>query len=236
MSGRSRLARRPSSSGIERASFRQDQDEFALRSHRLAIAAWGTGFFADHVVPVPGVQLVRDESIRPDTSLKQLSSLRQAFRADGTVTAGNSSPLSDGASGVVLGSEAGAAVFGEPIARIAGRGVAGSAPQFLRLRTGRGGKHGAEACGISWGDVGSVELNEAFAAQSLACVRAWDVDPALVNQHGGAIAIGPLDASGARILGTLAHTLRRSGQHWLMAAICIGVGQGLAVVLENAAR
>lgn len=215
---------------------REDQDAFALQSHLAAAAAWESGFYDDHVVAVPGTDLARDESMRADTTPQKLAALKPVFRADGTVTAGNASPLNDGASAALLGSAGSASLIGaEPLARIAGWGAAANEPQFFGLAPVEAANVALERAGIEWGDVALVELNEAFAAQSLACVRAWVVDPGIVNVHGGAIAIGhPLGASGTRILGTLARGLAASGQRWGVAAICIGVGQGLAVVLENA--
>jgi acetyl-CoA acetyltransferase family protein len=217
---------------------RERQDEFALRSHQLAAAAWDGGFYDDLVVPVPGADLERDESIRADTSLERLAGLKPAFRPDGTVTAGSASPLNDGASAVLLGSAAAEDYLGRaPLARIAGRGAFALDPQYFGFAPVEAANIAVHRAGISWADVGAVELNEAFAAQSLACLDAWKIDPAIVNAHGGAIAIGhPLGASGTRILGTLARSLQTSGERWGVAAICIGVGQGLAVVLENAAR
>lgn len=216
---------------------REDQDEFALRSHRAAASAWDSGFYESQVVAVPGVDLVRDESIRPGTTQDALAGLKPVFRKDGTVTAGNASPLNDGASAALLGSDAAGRTLGRaPLARVAGWGAAANEPQFFGFAPVEAANTALRRAGISWGDVAAVELNEAFAAQSLACVRAWDVDPEIVNRHGGAIAIGhPLGASGTRILGTLARTLEQSGARWGVAAICIGVGQGLAVVLENPA-
>ncbi|MEP6816768.1 MAG: thiolase family protein [Marmoricola sp.] len=217
---------------------REEQDEFALRSHRAAARAWDDGFYDNQVVPVPGVDLARDECIRADTSPERLAGLKPVFRADGTVTAGNASPLNDGASAALLGSEAAAAMLGaDPLARIAGRGASALEPEFFGFAPVEAANVALRRAGIGWGDVGAVELNEAFAAQSLACVKAWDIDPVIVNAHGGAIAIGhPLGASGTRILGTLARSMAASGEHWGVAAICIGVGQGLAVVLENVGR
>jgi acetyl-CoA acetyltransferase family protein len=214
---------------------RERQDAFALASHRAAAAAWDSGFYDDQVVAVPGVELARDESIRADTSLERLAALSPVFRPDGTVTAGNASPLNDGASAALLGSAAAAGEIGRaPLARIAGRAAHAVEPQFSGFAPVEAANRALERAGIGWGDVGAVELNEAFAAQSLACIDAWGVDPAIVNRHGGAIAIGhPLGASGTRILGTLARSLEASGERWGVAAICIGVGQGLAVVLEN---
>ena len=216
---------------------REEQDEFALRSHQTAAAAWDAGFYDNQVVPVPGVDLARDESIRPDSTLQRLASLKPVFRADGTVTAGNASPLNDGASAALLGDAAAGEILGlAPLARIAGRGAL-PGPAVLRFAPVEAANAALKRAGISWGDVAAVELNEAFAAQSVACIRAWNIDPAIVNAHGGAIAIGhPLGASGTRILGTLARSLATSGQRWGVAAICIGVGQGLAIVLENAGR
>jgi acetyl-CoA C-acetyltransferase len=215
---------------------RERQDDFAARSHRLADEAWSSGFYDELVVPVPGVDLARDESIRPDTTAERLAGLRTSFRAEGgTVTAGNASPLNDGASAVLLGSAAAADELGlAPVARIAGRGASALDPQFFGYAPVEAANQALSRAGITWGDVATVELNEAFAAQSLACIDAWGIDSEIVNRHGGAIAIGhPLGASGGRILGTLARSLQRSGDRWGVACICIGVGQGLAVVLEN---
>ncbi|WP_330474707.1 thiolase family protein [Terrabacter sp. C0L_2] len=215
---------------------RERQDEFAARSHRLADAAWTEGFYDDLVVHVPGVELARDESIRADTTVERLATLRTSFRKeDGTVTAGNASPLNDGASAVLVGSGAAQERLGlAPLARIAGRGASALDPQYFGYAPVEAANRALARAGITWGDVSAVELNEAFAAQSLACTDAWGIDPEIVNRHGGAIAIGhPLGASGGRILGTLARSLQRSGGRWGVACICIGVGQGLAVVLEN---
>ena len=215
---------------------RERQDAFAERSHRLADQAWSDGWYDDLVVAVPGVDLTRDESIRPDTTAERLAGLRTSFRKEGgTVTAGNASPLNDGASAVLLGSEGARDEIGlDPVARIAGRGSSALEPQYFGYAPVEAANAALARAGIGWDDVSSVELNEAFAAQSLACLDAWPVDPEIVNRHGGAIAIGhPLGASGGRILGTLARDLQRSGGRWGVACICIGVGQGLAVVLEN---
>ncbi|QFU87281.1 thiolase family protein [Amycolatopsis sp. YIM 10] len=214
---------------------RDEQDEFAARSHVNAAKAWDDGFYDDLVVPVPGTELTRDEGIRPDSSPEKLAKLKPVFRKQGTVTAGNASPLNDGASAVLLGDQAAADRVGAtPLARVAGRGAAGVDPDVFGIGPVRAAEIALERAGIGWDDLAVVELNEAFAAQSLACLRDWPkLDPAKVNPHGGAIAIGhPLGASGGRILGTLAHDLRRRGGGWGLAAICIGVGQGLAVVLE----
>lgn len=217
---------------------RERQDEFAARSHRLAAEAWEAGFYDDLVVAVPGVDLARDESIRSDTTIERLAGLKPSFRAEGgTVTAGNASSLNDGASAVLLGSAAARTAIGrDPVARIAGRGTSANEPQFFGYAPVEAANRALARAGITWDDVSAIELNEAFAAQSLACLDAWPVDPEIVNRHGGAIAIGhPLGASGGRVLGTLARSLERSGERWGVACICIGVGQGLAVVLENVA-
>jgi len=219
---------------------RERQDEFAARSHQLAHAAWESGFYDDLVVPVDGVDLTRDEGIRPGSTPEVLAGLKPVFRTPeqgGTITAGNASPLNDGASAVLLGSEKAAATIGtEPLARIAGRGVMALEPQAFGYAPVEAANRALARSGIGWDQVGAVELNEAFAVQSLACIDAWKIDPALVNQKGGAIAIGhPLGASGGRILATLAKVLRETRQRYGVAAICIGVGQGLAVVLENCA-
>lgn len=213
---------------------RERQDEFAARSHNAAAAAWEAGHYDDVVVAVEG--LARDEGIRPGSTAEKLAGLKPSFRTleeGGTITAGNASPLSDGASAVVLGS-ADAAVGSAPLARIAGRGTMALDPQDFGYAPVEAANRALARAGLDWSDIGAVELNEAFAAQSLACLDAWDVDPDLVNAWGGAIALGhPLGASGGRILGTLAARLRHTRERFGVAAICIGVGQGLAVVLEN---
>jgi acetyl-CoA acetyltransferase family protein len=214
---------------------RERQDEFAAASHERAAKAWADGWYDDLVTQVPGAGLDRDEGIRDGTTTERLAGLEPVFRKDGAITAGNASPLSDGASAVLLGSEAAADHIGTaPLARVAGRGTAANEPQRFGLAPVEAADRALERAGIGWDDVAAVELNEAFAVQSLACLDAWQVDPAIVNAKGGAIALGhPLGASGGRILGTLAKRLRDSGDRWGVAAICIGVGQGLAVVLEN---
>jgi acetyl-CoA acetyltransferase family protein len=212
---------------------RTEQDAFALASHQNAARAWDEGFYDSHVVAVPGTDLTRDEGIRPDTSLEALAKLKPVFRPDGTVTAGNASPLNDGASAVLLASEQ--ALHGAtPLARIAGRGAAAVDPDIFGIGPVEAAEKALKRAGIGWNDLKAVELNEAFAAQSLACLALWpQLDPALVNVNGGAIALGhPLGASGGRILAQLAYELKRRGGGYGLAAICIGVGQGLAVVLE----
>lgn len=215
---------------------REEQDAFAERSHRNAAAAWDTGVYEAEIVPVPGVALTRDEGIRADTTVQVLAGLKPAFRAAdvGTVTAGNSSPLNDGSAMVLLGAE-GAAAGAEPLARIIGRGTAANDPDIFGIAPVEAANRALARAGKTWAEVDLVELNEAFAAQSLACLRLWpELDPEKVNVHGGAIAIGhPLGASGARIVGRAAHALKARGGGVAVVAICIGVGQGLAIVLER---
>ncbi|MFC7406755.1 thiolase family protein [Georgenia alba] len=215
---------------------REAQDAFALRSHRLAAEAWDAGRYDAEKVAVPGVELDRDENIRADSSMEALSALKPAFRREnGTVTAGNASPLNDGASAVLLGNErVGAELGREPLARVAGRGVSAVDPPVFGIGPVEAAYVALERSGHTWADVDLVELNEAFASQSLACLKLWpELDPEKVNVDGGAIAIGhPLGASGGRIVGHLAHALAARGGGVGVAAICIGVGQGLAVVLE----
>ena len=218
---------------------RERQDKFAARSHHLSAAAWDEGFYDDLVTPVADTELTRDENIRPDSTPEKLAGLRPSFRKDGTITAGNASPLSDGASAVLLGSEAAADSIGaQPIARIAGRAAFALEPQLFGYAPVEAANKALRRAGIDWNQVGAIELNEAFAVQSIVCVDAWLgqglKDPELVNTRGGAIALGhPLGASGGRVLGTLAKVLQERGERYGVAAICIGVGQGLAVVLEN---
>jgi acetyl-CoA acyltransferase len=212
---------------------RDRQDAFAVASHRRAAQAWDDGFYDELVLPVGDV--TRDECIRADAGTESLAGLKPAFRPDGTITAGNASPLNDGAAALLVGAED-AGIGIAPVARFAGRGVAALEPQRFGVAPVEAAARALAAAGIGWSDVGAVELNEAFAVQSLACIDAWAIDPDLVNTRGGAIAIGhPLGASGARVLSTLAAVLVERRQRWGLAAICIGVGQGLAVVLENVA-
>ena len=214
---------------------REEQDAYAAESHRRAAAAWESGVFADEIVQVPGAELERDESIRPGTTVEKLATLKTSFRKDGTVTAGNASPLNDGASMAQIADDATAERLGvEPLARIAARAAHGVDPNVFGFGPVEAANRALAKAGIGWGDLRAVELNEAFAAQALACVKGWpELDTAILNVHGGAVAIGhPLGASGARILGRLARQLRAQGGGYGLAAICIGVGQGLAVVLE----
>jgi acetyl-CoA acetyltransferase family protein len=214
---------------------REDQDAFALGSHHKAAAAWQECRYAAEVVAVAGVDESRDESIRPDTSMQALAGLQPAFRDGGTVTAGNSSPLNDGAAALLLADAAGVTRTGrEPLARIVARAVSAVEPHLYGIGPVEAARVALRRAGIEWKDLEVVELNEAFAAQSLACLHEWpELDPAKVNPNGGAIAIGhPIGCSGARIVVSLAHELKRRGGGYGLAAICIGVGQGLALVLE----
>ncbi|MGV9376018.1 thiolase family protein [Nonomuraea sp. NPDC003707] len=211
--------------GIARA----EQDAYALASHQKAAKA----SFEREIVPIGG--LTRDESIREDTGPDQLARLKPVFRKDGgTVTAGNSSPLNDGAAALLLTDEAGLRGR-EPLARIVAGAAGALEPRYFGLGPVEASRRALARAGKGFGDLASAELNEAFAAQVLGCLAELpDLDPAIVNPDGGAIALGhPLGASGARITGTLAHRLAAAGSGTGLASLCIGVGQGLAVVLER---
>ncbi|WP_022882323.1 thiolase family protein [Gryllotalpicola ginsengisoli] len=214
---------------------REAQDAWALRSHRRAADAWAAGVFDDEIVQVPGAELARDEGIRDDTTLEKLAGLRALFAPDGkgTVTAGNSSSINDGAAAVLIGAEG--ALDAEPLARIAGRAAHGVDPDVFPLAPIEAANQALARAGKSWADVDLVELNEAFASQVLADLQGWpELDPEKVNIHGGGLSIGhPLGASGGRVLAHAAHELKRRGGGVAVAAICVGVGQGLAVVLER---
>ncbi len=218
---------------------REEQDEFALRSHQNAARAWSEGRFADEVLPVVRdgeTVLDRDESVRAGTTLEKLAALKPAFRRNGTVTAGNSSPLNDGAAALLLCDEETLRRTGrEPLARIVSRATSGVEPHLFGIGPVEAAAQALERAGCGWGDLAAVELNEAFAAQSLACLKQWpELDPAIVNPHGGAIALGhPLGCSGARLLTTLAWDLRRRGSGTGLASMCIGVGQGIATVIAR---
>jgi acetyl-CoA acetyltransferase family protein len=214
---------------------REAQDEFAVRSHKRAATAWEEGRFADEVVDVPDTELERDETIRPDSAVEKLAKLRPVFREEGSVTAGNSSPLNDGAAAVLLADQEGAKAAGrEPMARVVSRGLHAVDPPLYGIAPVEAANKALERAGIGWGDLVLVELNEAFAAQSLACLSEWtELDPEIVNVNGGAVALGhPIGCSGARILATLTHELRRRGGGYGLGALCIGVGQGIAMVIE----
>ncbi|MFI0218296.1 thiolase family protein [Streptomyces lydicus] len=226
---------------------REQQDAYALASHRKAARAWQDGAFDAEAVPygADGTRggdgadgtPVRDECVRADTSLRALAALRPVFRADGgTVTAGNSSPLNDGAAALLLMDEAGLRTSGcAPLARIRSSAVTGIEPQLFGLGPVEAARRALAKAGRGLDALHTVELNEAFAVQALGCLGGWpELDPALVNPHGGALALGhPLGASGARIVGAVAHRLAAAGSGTGLATLCIGVGQGLAVVLER---
>jgi acetyl-CoA acyltransferase len=217
--------------GIDRA----DQDEFALASHRKATAAQHSGRLGRELVDGPW-GLDRDETTRPEASLDALGRLRPAFRPSGTVTAGNSSPLNDGAAAVLLASEGAVARFGlEPLARIVATGVSALEPKLFGLGPVEATNRALGRVGRDIADVDVLELNEAFAAQVLACLAEWKaVDTVRLNPNGGGIALGhPLGATGGRLVGTLALELAARGGGLGVATACIGVGQGLAVVLER---
>lgn len=214
---------------------REDQDAFSARSHRLAAQAWAEGVFSSEIVHVPGVDLDHDEGIRQDTTAETLAGLKPLFGKDGqgTVTAGNASSINDGASAVLLGAEG--ELPGEPLARIVASAAHGVDPDDFPIAPIEAANKALARAGKKWAEVDLVEINEAFASQVLACLAGWpELDPEKVNVHGGAIAIGhPLGASGGRIIGHAAHELARRGSGLAVVAICIGVGQGLAVVLER---
>ncbi len=213
---------------------RDDQDAFAARSHALAASAWANGTFENQIVVPKGSDLARDESIRNDTTAETLANLKPAFRQTGSVTAGNSSPLSDGAAALLIGSESSG--LGTPIARIVSRGVSANDPNIFGIAPVEAANLALAKAGLTWQDIDFVEINEAFASQALACIKLWpELDPSKVNVDGGAIAIGhPLGASGARIVGQLARKLQAENKRFGLAAICIGVGQGLAIIIERA--
>jgi 3-oxoadipyl-CoA thiolase len=223
---------------------REEQDAFALESHRRAVAAAGAGRFDDEIVPVDvpqpkgdPVTVHADEGPRPDASLERLSSLGTIFRVGGTVTAGNSSQINDGAACLVLATEERARELGrEPLARVVASGAAGVDPGFMGIGPVPATRKALERAELKPDDIDLVELNEAFAAQVLACMRDLGFEHDKLNVNGGAIALGhPLGCSGARLLGTLAWELRRRGGRYGLATMCIGVGQGLAAVIENPA-
>ena len=223
---------------------RADQDAFALRSHQRAVAAQREGRFDEEIVAVEapagkrGTAVVdRDEGPRADTTAELLGGLRPAFREGGSVTAGNASTLNDGAACLVMTSEGKAAELGaEPLARVVASGVAGVDPAFMGIGPVPAIRNALAAAGLELGEIDLIEINEAFAAQVLACVRELGFDEERLNVNGGAIALGhPLGCSGARLITALAWELRRRGARYGIAALCVGVGQGLATVIENPA-
>ena len=221
---------------------REDQDQFALRSHQRAVAAIEEGRFAEEIIGVPVPQkkgelitVTRDEHPRADTSLAALSKLKPAFKKDGSVTAGNSAGINDGAAALVLASRAYAEHAGmKPLARIISTAVAGVDPAYMGLGPITASRKALKRAGLSIADMDLIELNEAFASQSLQCARELAINQEKLNVNGGAIALGhPLGASGARILTTLLYELRRRGGRYGLATMCIGVGQGIATVIET---
>jgi acetyl-CoA C-acetyltransferase/3-oxo-5,6-didehydrosuberyl-CoA/3-oxoadipyl-CoA thiolase len=222
---------------------RADQDDFALRSQQRAAAAIAAGHFASEIVPVTIPQrkgapkvVDTDEHPRADTTLDSLTGLKAAFRKDkGTVTAGNASGLNDGAAALLVASADVARRMGrKPMARIVASAVAGVDPHRMGIGPVPATRKALALAGLSIADMGLVELNEAFAAQSVACVRELSVDPEIVNVSGGAVAVGhPLGSSGARILTTLVHEMGRRGVRYGLASMCIGVGQGISMVVER---
>ena len=220
---------------------REDQDAFALASQRKAAAAIGEGRYTGQIVPVTipqktGEPIVVDRDEHPrETSMEALGRLRPAFRAGGSVTAGNSSGINDGASvALVVEAERARALGLEPMARIVATAVAGVAPEVMGLGPIPATRKALARAGLTVSDLDLVEFNEAFASQAVACIRELRLDPAKVNVDGGAIALGhPLGASGARLITTLVHGLRRTGGRYGLATMCIGVGQGIATIVEQ---
>ena len=221
---------------------REDQDAFALESHKRAVAATEAGRFDEEIVTVeapqpkgPPVTIHSDEGPRPDTSLEKLAKLRPAFREGGRVTAGNSSQINDGAACLVVTTEEGARQLDrEPLARVISTGAAGVDPAYMGVGPVPATRKALERAGLTTDDLDLVELNEAFAAQVLASMRELGIPHEKLNVNGGAIALGhPLGQSGARLLGTLIWELRRRGGRYGLATMCIGVGQGLAMIVEN---
>ena len=223
---------------------REDQDAFALQSHRRALEAIEAGRFGEEIEPIeaPGdvrrrsmVTISQDEGPRPDTSIEKLAKLAPVFREGGSVTAGNASPMNDGAAALLLATDTGLERHGlEPMARIVATGAAGVHPDMMGIGPVPASEKALHRAGITSDDLDLVEINEAFASQSLASMRLLGLDPDRVNVNGGAIAIGhPLGASGARILVTLVHELVRRQRRYGMATMCIGVGQGISTVIER---
>jgi 3-oxoadipyl-CoA thiolase len=221
---------------------REEQDVFALASHTKALAAQQNGTFDDELISVAlptkkgtPVVVLHDEQPRADTTLEKLSALSPVFRKGGTVTAGNSSSLNDGAAGVLMTSEAKAKQLGlKPMARVLSTGIAGVDPRFMGIGPVPATQMALKKAGLTIRDIEVVELNEAFAAQSIAVMRDLHIPLEKLNPNGGAIALGhPLGCSGARIMTTLLHEMTRRGARYGLATMCIGVGQGVAVVVEN---
>ncbi len=221
---------------------RKEQDEFALASHQKAVYAQASGRFADEIVPVEipsrkgqPILVDKDEGPRADTSLEKLQTLEPAFRKSGTVTAGNSSSLNDGAAAVLVMNEAKAKTLGlKPMARIVSTGIAGVDPRYMGIGPVPASQKALQKANLTMNTIDLVELNEAFAAQSIAVIRDLAIPSGKLNPNGGAIALGhPLGCSGARITTTLLHELRRRNLRHGLATMCIGVGQGVALTVEN---
>ncbi|MET7605465.1 thiolase family protein [Streptomyces avermitilis] len=217
---------------------RERQDEFALRSHRRAADARKNGYFDDELLPVTrpdGLVVTDDECVREDTSYEKLSRLKPVFRQGGTVTAGNASPMNDGAAGLLLVSEEALNELGlESLGQYVAGASAGVHPDVMGIGPVPATEKALARVGWTIGDIEEAEFNEAFAAQALACVDRLGIDPELVNPTGGAIALGhPLGCSGARILTTLLHRMRRTGAARGLATMCVGVGQGSAILVER---
>jgi len=221
---------------------REDQDRFALGSHQRAVRAQADGTFGGEILPVTipqkkgdAIVVAKDDGPRSDTTLEKLAALPAVFRKGGTVTAGNSSSLNDGAAAVIVMSQAKAASLGiTPIARIVATGIAGVDPRCMGIGPIPATRMALQKAELSIKDIGVVELNEAFAAQSLAVLRDLDLDPDIVNPNGGAIALGhPLGCSGARIMTTLVHQMKRRNIRYGLATMCIGIGQGIATIVER---
>jgi 3-oxoadipyl-CoA thiolase len=219
---------------------REAQDAYALRSHQRAVAAAEAGLFAEEIAPIEAprgretVLVEADEGPRPDAALEKLAALRPVFREGGTVTAGNSSTLNDGAACTLIASEAGVEALGaEPLARVVAFGVAGVDPAVMGIGPVEAVPRALAAAGLELEQIDLIELNEAFASQVLACAGELGLDEERLNVNGGAIALGhPLGCSGARLTTTLVHELRRRGGRYGIATLCVGVGQGLATVFE----
>src|SRR2546430_3475873 len=221
---------------------REDQDVFALRSHQRAVAAQRSGRLAEEIVQVSIPQrkgeplvLADDEGPRPDSTLEALAKLKPAFAENGSVTAGNASPLNDGATALVLMSDTRARARGlQPLARLVAAAPAGLHPGYMGIRPVPSALKALERAGLQPGDMAVVELNEAFASQSLACIRLLGLDEERVNVNGGAIALGhPLGSSGARLVGTLVREMEHRDAEYGLATMCIGVGQGIASIWQK---
>jgi len=223
---------------------RADQDAFALESHRRAVRAHEEGIFKDEIVPVemaqpkgsPSVHQ-KDEGPRADTSLEKLAALKPSFKANGTVTAGNSSPLSDGAAALLLAAPEKAKALGlKPLVRIVASAVAGVDPSYMGMGPVPATLKALKRAGLTIDQIDLIEINEAFASQSVACIRELGLNESKVNVNGGAIALGhPLGCSGARLMTTLIHEMKRRGSRYGLATLCVGVGQGVATIVERVA-